>query len=171
MLVVHSLLKLHKSRIWNATLQLHHANPRPSFITPDVKALSYGTFSDLPISTTEQIKEISKQALKMLSLSFQQISEPTFDDENKDYVSKGMFESVFCAMHYILSYSEIYIRGKEEMTYSFQKLCRDESLNNISAVVFNLWNEFVIKSLEDCDIEKLIANGKMFILSGCNKFF
>ncbi|MBW9153942.1 nucleotidyltransferase domain-containing protein [Clostridium estertheticum] len=123
----------------------------------------------LPIPNIEQIQETSKQVLQILISNMQE--KPIINCDNKDSITCQVFSAIFSSIHLMLSYSGVYIRGKKEMTYSFQKLSKDNFLNSICADVFDLWNEFETNSLKDSVINKLMDDGKMFVLLGYKKFF
>lgn len=125
----------------------------------------------IPTPSIELIKQISIQATQALLTGIQEMPEPTIEECNKDYITKGMFEMIFSSMHFMLSNIGIYERGKMQMVADFQKVCTDAGLKEICLHTKDLWNQFETRSFDDVEIKKLIDEGKKFLSLGYNEFF
>jgi len=59
--------------------------------------------------------------------------EPTIEECNKDYITKGMFEMIFSSMHFMLSNIGIYERGKMQMVEDFQRYAQEYFITPLHA--------------------------------------
>lgn len=120
--------------------------------------------SQIITPTVEEIKNTSSQAMDMLLSYIQSNNKPNLNEDNLNYILRGVFGGVFSAIHFLLSYNGIYVRGKREMKDIFVDTFKADV--NEGKLVDLLYNEWCTYGARDLSVEEgyeLIDNSLVLI--------